>query len=158
MLIVAAAAVDGEADGTIPADAADIPRSLQARHHRREARERLGDRQRSRASPCVTISCFTTLTTSTTGLAPVTVTACSIAPTCRSTLIVAVKFALSSMPSRRTTENPGSVKVTRVGARPQVDDPVDAFAVRDRRARLLDERGAGRFHRDARQDARRWSL
>ena len=61
---------------------------------------------------CVTISCFKVLTTSTTGLAPDTVTACSIAPTCRSTLIVAVKFALSSMPSRRITENPGSVKVT----------------------------------------------
>ena len=49
---------------------------------------------------------------STTGLAPETVTVSSSAPTFRSALTVAVKVAGSSMPSRLTVENPGSVKVT----------------------------------------------
>ena len=49
---------------------------------------------------------------STIGLAPVTVTVSSTAPTRSSALTVAVKPTVSSMPSRRTVENPGSVKVT----------------------------------------------
>ena len=42
-----------------------------------------------------------------------------------------------------------------VGARPQIDDGVAAGAVGDRDARTLDQRRAGGFHGDARQDAAR---
>src|SRR4029077_15567471 len=48
--------------------------------------------------------------TSTTGDAPDTVTVSSSAPTRRSAFTVAVKLAGSSMPSRLTVLNPGSVK------------------------------------------------
>ncbi len=49
---------------------------------------------------------------STTGDAPVTVMVSEMAPTARLTLMGAVKPALSSIPSRRTVENPGRLKVT----------------------------------------------
>jgi hypothetical protein len=52
------------------------------------------------------------LFTSTTGLSPVTVTACSSAPTGMSALIVATNAPDSSIPSRLTVEKPGSEKVT----------------------------------------------
>ena len=62
----------------------------------------------SRDSTC----CLTFCDTSTTGDAPETVTdSCSV-PTPNSMLIVAVKFDCSSMPSRVTVLNPGSVKVS----------------------------------------------
>lgn len=52
------------------------------------------------------------LCVSTIGDSPVTVTVSSIAPTFISALTVAVKFDVSSMPSRTTVEKPGSEKVT----------------------------------------------
>ena len=60
----------------------------------------------------VSTFCCRTFCVSTTGLAPVTVTVSSSAPTRRSALTVAVKPVLSSIPSRLTVLNPGSVKVT----------------------------------------------
>ena len=63
---------------------------------------------RSRDSTCCCVALFT----STTGESPVTVTVSSMAPTRSSALIVDVKFAGSSMPSRRIALNPGSVNVT----------------------------------------------
>jgi hypothetical protein len=53
-----------------------------------------------------------TFDVSTRGAAPVTVIVSSSDPTWRSTLTVAVNPDVSAMPSRRTTLNPGSVKVT----------------------------------------------
>ena len=50
--------------------------------------------------------------TSTSGLAPVTVTVSSSAPTRISTFTVAVKPLVNSMPSRLTVLNPASAKVT----------------------------------------------
>ena len=55
---------------------------------------------------------LSTFWVSTMGLAPVTVTVSSSAPTRRSALTVAVKVAGSSIPSRLIVENPGRVKVT----------------------------------------------
>jgi hypothetical protein len=52
------------------------------------------------------------LCVSTIGDSPVTVSVSSSAPTFRSTLIVAVKSEVSSMPSRITVENPGSSNLT----------------------------------------------
>src|SRR6185503_8310985 len=56
--------------------------------------------------------CCVALFTSTTGEAPVTVTVSSSAPTRNSPLMVAVKLAGSSIPSRWKTLKPGSVNVT----------------------------------------------
>jgi hypothetical protein len=53
-----------------------------------------------------------TLRVSTVGEAPDTVIVSSREPTCRSAFTVAVKEEVSSICSRRTTLNPGSVKVT----------------------------------------------
>ena len=47
------------------------------------------------------------------------------------------------MPSRLTVLKPGSVNVTDVGARPQIDDSILAGVVADDRADLLDEDRAG---------------
>ncbi len=55
---------------------------------------------------------LSTFWVSTMGLAPETVTVSSSAPTRRSALTVAVNVAGSSIPSRLTVENPGSVNVT----------------------------------------------
>ena len=63
----------------------------------------------SRVSTCV----CATFRTSTTGLAPVTVIVSVNVPVLNSTLTDAAKPAVSVMPSRRTTEKPGSVNVTR---------------------------------------------
>ena len=52
------------------------------------------------------------LCVSTIGDSPVTVIVSSTAPTFISALTVAVKFEVSSMPSRDTVANPGSVNVT----------------------------------------------
>ena len=52
------------------------------------------------------------LWTSTTGVSPVTVIVSATPPTFISALMVAVKVPVSSMPSRLTVVNPGSVKVT----------------------------------------------
>ena len=60
----------------------------------------------------VSTSCCTTFCTSTTGLAPVTVTVSSTPPTDSSTSTVAVKPAFSVIPSRMMVAKPGSVKVT----------------------------------------------
>ena len=87
---------------------------------------------------------------STTGLAPETVTVSSSAPTLRSAFTVAVKVAGSSMPSRLTVENPGSVKVTVVGAGPEVDDLVLPLRVGGHRPHAFDERGTARLDRHAR--------
>ncbi len=57
----------------------------------------------------MTVRCVT-FCTSTSGDEPVTVTVSSRAPTVRSALIVAVKPADNSMPSRLTMEKPASVK------------------------------------------------
>ena len=62
-----------------------------------------------------------------------------------SALTVAVNDPVSSMPSRLTVVKPGQRERHRVGAGPQVDDPVLAGAVGDDRADLLDQRRAGRF-------------
>ena len=56
--------------------------------------------------------CLVTLCTSTSGVAPDTVIVSSSAPTFRSALTVAVKFPVSSMPSRLNVLKPGSVNVT----------------------------------------------
>ena len=56
--------------------------------------------------------CVLALWTSTTGVSPVTVIVSSSAPTRSSALTVATKVPVSSMPSRLTVENPGSVNVT----------------------------------------------
>ena len=56
--------------------------------------------------------CCTTFWMSTVGAAPVTVTVSVTAPTRMSAFTVAVKDAVSSMPSRLTVLNPVSVKVT----------------------------------------------
>ena len=50
--------------------------------------------------------------TSTTGDSPVTVMVSSSVPTCSWAPTVAVNVPVSSMPSRTTTANPGSVNVT----------------------------------------------
>jgi hypothetical protein len=49
---------------------------------------------------------------STSGVSPVTVIVSSTAPTCMSALTAAVNPAVRTMPSRRKTVKPGSVKVT----------------------------------------------
>jgi hypothetical protein len=56
--------------------------------------------------------CVRTFCTSTTGLAPVTTTVSSIAPSRISALAGAVKPVVSAMPSRRTVLKPGSENVT----------------------------------------------
>ena len=60
----------------------------------------------------VIVACLRTLCTSTIGDSPVTVIVSWTAPTRRSALTVAVIRPVSSMPSRLTLENPGSVNVT----------------------------------------------
>ena len=52
------------------------------------------------------------LVTSTTGASPLTVIVSGTPPTLRSALTVAMKLPVSSMPSRLTVVNPGSVNVT----------------------------------------------
>ena len=59
-----------------------------------------------------TTVCTRALCTSTIGDSPVTVMVSSRLPTRRSPLTVATKSPVSSMPSRLTVLNPGSVKVT----------------------------------------------
>ena len=56
--------------------------------------------------------CWTTFCTSTVEASPVTVMVSSSEPTRSSAFTVAVKEAVSSMPSRLTVLKPGSVKVT----------------------------------------------
>ena len=56
--------------------------------------------------------CSRTLWTSTIGVSPVTVTVSSSVPTLSSPFTVATKAPVSSMPSRLTLPNPGSVNVT----------------------------------------------
>ena len=65
----------------------------------------------SRTSAVITTRCVR-LCVSTIGDSPVTVSVSSSVPTFRSTLIVAVKSDVSSMPCRTTVWKPGSVKVT----------------------------------------------
>ena len=60
----------------------------------------------------VTIFCWTTFWTSTTGLWADTVTVSSSWPTRKSALIAAVKFDVSSMPCRLTVLKPVIVNVT----------------------------------------------
>ena len=85
---------------------------------------------------------------STTGVSPVTVTVSCTPPTaiCASTLTT--REPVSSSPSRRTVEKPGSVNDEGVGARPQIDDAILAGAVRDDRASAFDERRTSGFDRD----------
>ena len=64
-----------------------------------------------RTSSLSVVSC-TTLRMSTSGACPVTVTVSSTAPTCICAFTVTSTAPLSSMPSRTTVENPGSVNVT----------------------------------------------
>ena len=52
------------------------------------------------------------LVTSTTGASPLTVTVSCTPPTRRSAFTVAMKLPASSIPSRLTALNPGSVNVT----------------------------------------------
>src|SRR5436305_502628 len=61
---------------------------------------------------CVSDFRCVTLCVSMSGLSPVTVTVSSTAPTRSSTLTAAVKSLVSSIPSRFTVLNPGSVNVT----------------------------------------------
>ena len=56
--------------------------------------------------------CLVRLCTSTRGVAPATVIVSSSDPTFSSTLTLAVKSPINSMPSRFTVVKPGSVKVT----------------------------------------------
>ena len=56
--------------------------------------------------------CWMVFETSTTGVSPVTVIVSSTPPTAMSALTVAVNEPASSMPTRRTLENPASEKVT----------------------------------------------
>jgi hypothetical protein len=65
----------------------------------------------SRTSCVITTRCVM-LCVSTIGDSPVTVSVSSSAPTLRSTLIVAVKSDVSSMPSRITVVKPGSSNLT----------------------------------------------
>ena len=60
----------------------------------------------------LTTVCRRALCTSTIGVSPVTVIVSASAPTFRSALIVAMNDPVSSMPSRLTVLNPGSVNVT----------------------------------------------
>ncbi|MND00738.1 hypothetical protein D3C83_194590 [compost metagenome] len=55
---------------------------------------------------------FDTLRTSTSGVAPDTITVSDTAPSLSSTLTVATKLDVSSSPSRRRVVNPGRVNVT----------------------------------------------
>ena len=88
---------------------------------------------------------------STSGLAPVTVTVSSSAPTRMSAFTVAVNPPVSSMPSRLTVLKPGEREGDDVRAGPQVDDVVPALAVRHDGSHFLDQRRTGGFHGDARQ-------
>ena len=56
----------------------------------------------------VTVDCCFALTTSTTGVSPLTVIVSATAPTFSSTLTVAANDPVSSMPSRLTVLKPGS--------------------------------------------------
>ena len=60
----------------------------------------------------VTVSCCFALTTSTTGVSPVTTIVSDTAPTFISALTVAVDNTVSSMPSRLTVVNPARLNVT----------------------------------------------
>ena len=60
----------------------------------------------------LTVVCRFTLWTSTTGVAPDTVTVSSTVPTFRSAFMVAVNEPVSSMPSRLNVLNPVNVNVT----------------------------------------------
>ena len=91
--------------------------------------------------------CCTTFCTSTVGAWPDTVIVSSTAPTRRSAFTVAANEADSSMPSRLTVLKPVSVNVTRVGARPQIDDLVLARGVGDDRPDLFDQGRTGRPRR-----------
>ena len=59
-----------------------------------------------------TTVCRRTFCVSTSGVSPVTVIVSSTAPTCMSAFTVAVKPAVSTIPSRRKPVNPGSENVT----------------------------------------------
>ena len=63
------------------------------------------------SSASITRCCFV-LCTSTIGVSPVTVIVSSTAPTRRSAFTVATKLPVSTIPSRLTALNPGSVNVT----------------------------------------------
>ena len=101
------------------------------------------------------ICCVRALCTSTIGVSPVTVIVSSTVPTLSSAFTVATKVPDSSMPSRFTALNPGSVEGHGIGARPKIDDAVLAGVVGDDRPDLFNQDGAGGFHRHARQDAAR---
>ena len=103
----------------------------------------------------LTVCCTFALCTSTIGVSPVTVIVSSSAPTFRSPFTVATNvpgqldaFALDGAEARQRERH-------RVGARPQVDDPVLAGVVADDRADFFNQHRAGGFDRHTRQHAAR---
>ena len=92
---------------------------------------------------------------STTGVAPVTVTVSSTAPTRMSALIVVTPAPVSSMRLAPDRGESGQRERHDVGAGFQIDDPVLAGPIRHDGAGLLDERRTRRFDGYARQDGAR---
>ena len=101
----------------------------------------------------VTAVCRRTFWTSTTGVAPVTVIVSSMPPTDIAESMFAVTPVDSSIASRMTVCEARKGERDRVDARPQVDDRVEALAVRDGDPFAFDEGGAGGGDGHARQHA-----
>ncbi len=95
--------------------------------------------------------CDTELRTSTSGDSPVTVIDLLELADRSSAFTVAVNAAERRMPSRFTGLEAGEREGHRVVAGPQIDDLVRPLLSVTVRARALDEHGARRLHRHARQ-------
>ena len=95
------------------------------------------------------VVCWRTFEMSTTGDSPVTVMVSSTVPTLNSALIAAVNPVVSSTPSRLERTEARQAEGHRVNAGTQVDNPVQALAVSDDAADLVDEGRTGSFDGDA---------